>query len=325
METKVIIKFIKYTLLTLGAVLVLALLGGAYYKMEEFISSSTSFVRVAALTALIVAGTLPSLICYSVSVAAFLAFRKVADKGIATFGKTLLAGLAIIIPLSAGIYFYDWNVQRAITKQAAIYMLEMRLSDFPQEIGEEPLFSDTDTDQMFADTPGMLSRARIHQVTDSLQTQYYELRDTCQQMLASLPDTMAMEAYRSYNLEELGVEYQYAAHPTANADSLEYVQNSLLYEQTLDLYGTSNTLTRYTFEYYKRNLSTWWLLVAYLLFAGAGYLLRYKPVKKVLAVVAVLILAMYAFQEITSYGKTYTKNIYRAANKMEKVYKWGNN
>jgi len=104
METKVIIKFVKYALLTLGVVLVIALLGGGYYKMEEFISSSTPFARAAALMALIAAGTLPSLICYSVSVAAFLAFRKIADKGIAAFGKT-----------------YTKNIYRAANKMEKVY------------------------------------------------------------------------------------------------------------------------------------------------------------------------------------------------------------
>lgn len=307
MEIKLFIKFGKYVGITLIALLVFTFVWTAFEKMDEFIGSSVPFQRAIEVCALTVAGVLTSLVCYSISIASFLAFRRIKEKGISSFFKTLLMGLVLIIPLSAGIYFYDWNIRPKITMQSAECLLKIRLSSYPNEIGDTDLLLDMKT--ALSNVPGTSSRNRILLQTDSLKVERYERIDTCEQMLAMLPDSMAAEAYNAYMLKDMGVTYQCAPSTIAITDSLVYLQNVSLYQEAILLNENKTSLEKYTLQNYVRTINTLWLYVAYLMFALLGYILRYKPIRKILAVLAVLIIALYGLHEVTDYGRKYAQSV----------------
>ena len=58
-----------------------------------------------------------------------------------------------------------------------------------------------------------------------------------------------------------------------------------------------------------RTLNTGYIYIAYILFAFLGYLLRFKPIKKILAVFAILIVAAWIYHEINSIVQEYAKKL----------------
>ena len=52
-----------------------------------------------------------------------------------------------------------------------------------------------------------------------------------------------------------------------------------------------------------------YIYIAYILFAFLGYLLRFKPIKKILAVFAILIVAAWIYHEINSIVQGYAKKL----------------
>ena len=133
--------------------------------------------------------------------------------------------------------------------------------------------------------------------------------DTCGLLLSLLPDTLASKAYDSYRLREIGVVYQDAVHPVANEDSLRFIAHTELYQHAIGAWETSNELQRHRLEYFGRTLNIVYIYIAYILFAFLGYLLRFKPIKKILAVFAILIVAAWIYHEINSIVQEYAKKL----------------
>ena len=94
--------------------------------------------------------------------------------------------------------------------------------------------------------------------------------------------------------------YQDAVHPVANEDSLRFIAHTELYQHAIGAWETSNELQRHRLEYFGRTLNIVYIYIAYILFAFLGYLLRFKPIKKILAVFAILIVAAWIYHEINS-------------------------
>ena len=66
---------------------------------------------------------------------------------------------------------------------------------------------------------------------------------------------------------------------------------------------------RHRLEYFGRTLNIVYIYIAYILFAFLGYLLRFKPIKKILAVFAILIVAAWIYHEINSIVQEYAKKL----------------
>ena len=157
--------------------------------------------------------------------------------------------------------------------------------------------------------PMSMSKTKLAAQIDSLETSFQADIDTCGLLLSTLPDTLASQAYDSYRLKEIGVVYQYAVHPAANKDSLMFIAHSELYQHAIGAWETSNELQRHKQEYFGRTLNTGCIYIAYILLAFLGYLLRYKPIKKILAVFAILIVAAWIYHEINSLVQGYAKKL----------------
>ncbi|MCC8171776.1 MAG: hypothetical protein LIP00_08330 [Parabacteroides sp.] len=315
-------RFGSYLAITFIIVFILAFSGMWLNKADDFILQGLPVGRMAAICFLLVSGILTSLVCYSLSVATFLVFRNRNQAGWRGFFRSLALGLVIVVPLSAAVYYYDWHIRAHITTASATHIIEMKKYGVPQEIGDK---YGIDIKRFLSELPGTLPGDVLRSRRDSLKSAYWTEAGKCDRLLSSLPDSLAAEAYRDYRLNELGVAYRYAADPVASPDSLEYIQNVLLYQQATGLMETSRSLWRYTFEEYTRTAAAVCLFLVYLVFAFSGYLLRYRPLKKILGVIAVLVIAIYVFHEIDAYGKIYAgkvREIARDAGKNQKDAYW---
>lgn len=177
---------------------------------------------------------------------------------------------------------------------------------YPQSLADKYGVS---MEQILNKKPMSMSKTKLAAQIDSLETSFQADIDTCGLLLSTLPDTLASQAYDSYRLKEIGVVYQYAVHPAANKDSLMFIAHSELYQHAIGAWETSNELQRHKQEYFGRTLNTGCIYIAYILFAFLGYLLRYKPIKKILAVFAILIVAAWIYHEINSLVQGYAKKL----------------
>lgn len=299
-------KFGKYFAVTLPIVLVFAFLGVMQNRVGEFLSEALPLSKMLSFCGLLVLGVLTSLVCYSTSVATFLAFWRMNDQGWKYFFRSLYLGLIIIVPLSAGIYFYEWYIGPRIAAASAERFVEVKQYGIPEEIGFE---YGINLDQFVNDMPRTLPKSKVELRLDSLGAAFQAGVDTCGQMLSCLPDSFATQAYQSYALEELGVTYQFAAVPSVSQDSIKVIGGVLLYEQATRLMNTSTALQQYVILYYERIVNMIGLYLSYFLFALLGYLLRYKPLAKILGVLVVLIISVFVFRELSSYGEAYAKKV----------------
>ena len=210
-----------------------------------------------------------SLIPYSLSVATFLVFWAMDREKWTSFFRTLAIGLVLVLPLSAMTYYYDWFVRPQMMVISVIKKVEMKQS-YPQSLADKYGVS---MEQILNKKPMSMSKTKLTTQIDSLETSFQADIDTCGLLLSILPDTLASKAYDSYRLKEIGVVYQYAVH------------------------------------YFGRTLNTGCIYIGYILFAFLGYLLRYKPIKKILAVFAILIVAAWIYREINSIVQGYAKKL----------------
>lgn len=107
----------------------------------------------------------------------------------------------------------------------------------------------------------------------------------------------------------MGIAYQYAEHPAADKDSLMFIQQTVLYQRAIQAWETLKELLRHREAYFDRSLNTACIYIAYLLFALLSYLLRYKPIKKILTVFAMLIAAAWIYHEIDTLVQARAKKI----------------
>ena len=246
-----------------------------------------------------------SLIPYSLSVATFLVFWAMDREKWTGFFRTLAIGLILVLPLSAMTYYYDWFVRPQMMVISVGKIVDMNHS-YPRSLADKYGIS---IEQILNKKPMSMSKTKLIAQIDSLETSFQADIDTCGLLLSILPDTLASKAYDSYRLREIGVVYQDAVHPVANEDSLRLVAHTELYQHAIGAWETSNELRRHRLEYFGRTLNTGYIYIAYILFAFLGYLLRFKPIKKILAVFAILIVAAWIYHEINSIVQEYAKKL----------------
>lgn len=246
-----------------------------------------------------------ALIPYSLSVAAFLTFWAMNSEKWTNFFRALATGLVLVLPLSAMTYYYDWFIRPQNMVVSARKLIEMK-NTYPQSLADK---FGIDKEEVLNNMPMTMSKTKLVVRMDSLETSFQADADTCGQLLSILPDTLASEAYESYRLKEMGVVYQYSEHPAAGEDSLMFIQNAVLYQRAIRSWDTLTELQRHRKEYFDRTLNTAYIYVAYLLFAFIGYLLRYKPIRKILAVFAMLIVAAWIYHEISSIVQAHTRQV----------------
>lgn len=249
--------------------------------------------------------TVTSFIPYSLSIAAFLAFWRMNDRKWVYFFRTLVISLALVLPLSAVTYYYDWSIRPQLTAISAKKLLDINTS-YPHELADKFAI---DNEGILRNMPSTMPSKTLITRLDSLEIAFQAEADTCKQLLSILPDTLATEAYQSYLLKEMGIDHQYATHPTADKDSLMYVQRALLYQRANQTWDTLKKLQRHHKEYHSRTLNTVCIYILYFVFALTGYLLRYKPIKKILIALAMLIVAVYGFQEIHTIIQTHVQKV----------------
>lgn len=202
-------------------------------------------------------------------------------------------------------YYYDWFVRPQMMVISVIKKVEMKQS-YPQSLADKYGVS---MEQILNKKPMSMSKTKLITQIDSLETSFQGDIDTCGLLLSILPDTLASKVYDSYRLKEIGVVYQYAVHPAVNEDSLMFIAHSELYQHAIGAWETSDELQRHKQEYFGRTLNTGCIYIGYILFAFLGYLLRYKPIKKILAVFAILIVAAWIYREINSIVQGYAKKL----------------
>lgn len=248
---------------------------------------------------------LSALIPYSLCIATFLSFWKMNSEKWAGFFRALAIGLVLVLPLSVMTYYYDWSVRPQMKAASAREMMDIKLA-YPESLADK---YDIDKEQILKKHPMTMPKAKLVARMDSLEASLLAGTDTCGLLLAILPDTLASEAYESYRLEEMGVAYQYAVHPTTSKDSLMFIQKEALYQRAISTWESLTELRRCRIECYDRMLSTACIYIGYFLFAILGYLLRYKPIKKILTVIAVLIVAICIYREIDSLVQKHAQKI----------------
>jgi thiaminase len=202
-------------------------------------------------------------------------------------------------------YYYDWFVRPQMMVVSVGKIVEMKQT-YPNSLADKYGIS---MEQILNKKPMSMSKTKLTAQIDSLETSFQADIDTCGLLLSILPDTLASKAYDSYRLREIGVVYQDAVHPVANEDSLRLVAHTELYKHAIGAWETSNELRRHRLEYFGRTLNTGYIYIAYILFAFLGYLLRFKPIKKILAVFAILIVAAWIYHEINSIVQEYAKKL----------------
>lgn len=259
-----------------------------------------------------------ALIPYSVSIAAFLTFWAMNDEKRTGFFRALASGLVLVVPLSVMTYYYDWSVRPGIMAASSIKKLEME-TNYPKSLMDK---YGTDIEDFVKKFPMAMDKKTFTFRTDSLKTSLQADADTCGQLLSILPDTMALKAYESYRLKDIGVALQYSAHPTADKDSLMYILHTELYQRTLCAWDTLIEQQRYHKELFNRSFNTAYIYIAYLLFAFIGYMLRHKPIKKILGGFAILIVAAYLYQNINTMVQAHTEKVNRMSKEIEQeIYK----
>lgn len=294
-----------YFVVTFAIVLVCGFIGLVIKEVDKGTFYDLATKEALAFCLQLGLGAFTALIPYSLSVASFLTFWTMNGEKWTDFLHTLVVGLFFVLPLSAVTYYYDWFVRPQTMAASAGKIIEMKQT-YPQSLADK---FGIDKEQVLNEMPVTMPKTQLVAQMDSLKTSFQADADTCAQLLSVLPDTLASEAYKSYLLEEMGIAYQYAVHPTAHEDSLMFIQHTELYQRAIQSWDTLTKLQRYRKEYFDRTLNTAYIYIAYLLFAFIGYLLRYKPIRKILAVFAMLIVAACIYHEISSIVQAHAEKV----------------
>ena len=231
----------------------------------------------------------------SIGIAALFAFNKLKVQTWKEFVCKLGTGLLLVIPLSAMVYYCDWFVYPQMKKEYVCLKLEMT-DNVPRDIDNNNTYH-AYFNSIKNDMPMLLSKARLTYKLDSLKNAFDAATDTCSMYLSMLPDTMAAEASNKYRLGSMGVELTCASQPTTSKDSLIYIQKVLLYHYADEAWNTQAEIRELTNEYSIRTCHTICLYISYILCALVIFLLRrYNPIRKILAVLAVLIVLSYMYK-----------------------------
>lgn len=298
-------KLSKYFAVTFSIVLVCGFAGLVIKEADKgtFYDLATKEALVFCMQQGLAAFT--SLIPYSLGVATFLSFWAMNSERRTGFFRILATGLVLVLPLSIMTYYYDWFIRPQTMAVCAGKMIEMKQT-YPQSLADK---SGIDKGQVLNKMSMTMSKTKLAARMDLLEASFQTDVDTCGLLLSILPDTLASEAYESYRLKEIGVAYQYAVHPAASEDSLMFIQHTELYQHAISAWNTLTELQRHRKEYFDRTLNTACIIIMYLLFAIMGYLLRNKPIKKILTVFAILIVAAWIYHEISSIVQAHAQKI----------------
>ncbi|MCD8101768.1 MAG: hypothetical protein LUE26_04230 [Alistipes sp.] len=88
--------------------------------------------------------------------------------------------------------------------------------------------------------------------------------------------------------------------PDLQSADLHMETTGELYGKAVRLYDTANLLRRYRFESAKRTATAAGFLLCFVIYAAAGYALRHKTLRLIMSVIAVLVMAVYLLQLVTS-------------------------
>lgn len=224
-----------------------------------------------------------------------ISFNKLKVQTWKEFVRKLAAGLLLVIPLSAMVYYCDWFVYPQMKKEYVCLKLEMT-DNVPRDIDDNSTYH-AYFNSIKNDMPMLISKARLTYKLDSLKNAFDAATDTCSMYLSMLPDTMAAEASNKYRLGSMGVELTCASQPTTSKDSLIYIQKVLLYQYADEVWDTQAEIRELANEYSIRTRYTAGLYISYILSALVIFLFRrYNPIKKILAVLAILIVLSYMYK-----------------------------
>lgn len=252
-----------------------------------FVEYSASMSAVTCFGLLSMLSLIPKILCYSVSIGAFLAFRKLADK---RFLSAIISGLVIIIPMAVSIGCYDNMVLPSLTAKSVSIMWDVKMNLSPHySVGDNFISDDLD---FMSRTPSTTSASVLSNRLDSLQYAAGEIRVECGKLLAQLPDTMSRSAYEAYRLEQMGVNYQHAVDAINNVDVLNEIQQAALYDAASRLSETLHGYGKLRSESLHRMATAIWFMIYYLIFATIGYSVRKYPIKKTVLVTASAIISI---------------------------------
>lgn len=299
----------KYFIITLAILFVCSfvVLVDKFYKVEDDVFDVLGTYEALKYFFILGATAFTASVAYSIGIAALFAFNKLKVQTWKEFARKLAAGLLLVIPLSAMVYYCDWFVYPQMKKTFAT--MKMKVSDnIPTEI-EYARKHNVEMSDILKEMPMLLPKARLTYKLDSLKNAFDATTDTCSMYLSMLPDTMASEAYNNYRLGSMGVESTCASQPTASKDSLTYIQQELLYRYAEEAWRMENEILRLANEYSIRTRNTIGLYISYILCALVIFLLRrYNPIRKILAVLAVLIVLSYMYKVFGEVVKEYIEN-----------------
>ena len=290
-------KLSKYFIITLAIMFVCSfvVLVDKFYKVENNVFGVLETYK--ALKYFFILGTtaFTASVAYSIGIAALFAFNKLKVQTWKEFAPKLATGLLLVIPLSAMVYYFDWFVYPQMKKEYVCLKLEMT-DNVPRDIDDNSTYH-VYFNTIKNDMPMLISKARLTYKLDSLKNIFDAATDTCSMYLSMLPDTMAVEASNKYQLGSMGIEFTCASQPTTSKDSLIYIQKVLLYQYADEAWDTQAEIRELANEYSIRTRYTVCLYISYILSALVIFLFRrYNPIKKILAVLAILIVLSYMYK-----------------------------
>lgn len=301
-------RFWIYFILTFLILEILFVLVTGNEYMDYFFDKSVTIPTAFKLCLLGAAVLLPASLCLSVAFVSFISFRHLSSE-IDTNGffKKLAIGLLFIIPLALGIYIYNLYIGPGIKVKTMEILWDMKIGNYPRYVDDSeyipPRFENYG--------PSTSTKGVLYLRLDSLESVYGNLKTECSELLAQLPDSMATEAYDSYQLEPFEVTYQHAPEGLIVTDSLLYILHDIqkveLYDSANELHECYATLVDYRIEHYKRMLDSLSLIIEFLIFASLGYFLRKKTIKTILVTVGVFLLAALLLRQMTNLTDKYMR------------------
>ena len=215
-------KLSKYFIITLAIMFVCSfvVLVDKFHKIEYNVFDILETYKALKYFFILGVTAFTASVAYSIGIAALFSFNKLKVQTWKEFVRKLAAGLLLVIPLSAMVYYCDWFVYPQMKKEYVCLKLEMT-DNVPRDIDDNSTYH-AYFNSIKNDMPMLISKARLTYKLDSLKNAFDAATDTCSMYLSMLPDTMAAEASNKYRLGSMGVELTCASQPTTSKDSLIY-------------------------------------------------------------------------------------------------------
>lgn len=304
--------FLKYFILTFILAQLIVFLSAGNHYFDQFFIQKTPVGYAFRFCLIASAMLIPTSLCYATGLSCFMTFRHVVVKDTASFFRLLATGLACFAVLAAAVYLYELHVQPGIKGKSMEMMWEIKTSSYyPKPIEKEPgqRSSYWEKPDFTSISTSAMPEKTLRFRTDSIRQEQKKLISECSSMLGSLTSELAKEAYESYNLKELGVDYSYTEKTAITPDSLAYIQQVLLYDKASELAENMTGLKEYHFESFSRLTSPLSIVLTYLIFALSGYFFRSKSMTKLLGWIAILIVSAYLVYSVSDQGNAYIKRV----------------